>query len=80
VTEGKIEISHDRYATQAPVCQFITTTLKISIATTKVSDTGKCSVGSLVTRRKPISKDRSSHRRVEGGYEELNIPSKLEQK
>ena len=75
-TERKVEISHDRYETQALVCQFIITTLKISIATTKVSDIGRGFVGIPATGRKPISKDKSSHRRDEGGFEELNFLAK----
>jgi hypothetical protein len=79
-TEGKVEISHNRYATQAHVHQFIATTLKIPITTTKVPDIGRGSAGSPATGRKPISVDRSNHRRDKGGFEELNIPTKPKQK
>jgi hypothetical protein len=48
--------------------------------TTKVSDTGRGSIGSPTTGREPILEDRSSHRRDERGSEELNIPSKPEQR
>jgi hypothetical protein len=64
----KVEISHDRYATHASVRQLTTTILKIPIVKTKVLDTGRGSAGSLATRRKPISKDGSNHRRAEGGF------------
>jgi hypothetical protein len=48
--------------------------------TTKVSETGRGSARSPATGRKPISVDRSIHRRTKGGFEELNIPAKPEQK
>jgi hypothetical protein len=68
-TQRKNEISHDRYATQAPVCQLTVTTLEISTVTTRVSDTGRGSAGIHATGGKPISEDLSNHRRDEGGYE-----------
>jgi hypothetical protein len=48
--------------------------------TTKVLDTGRGSTGSPTTGRETISEDISSHRGVEGGSEELNIPAKPEQR
>jgi hypothetical protein len=79
VTERQVEISHDRYAAQAPVRQFTTTRLEISIATTEVSDTRRGSVGIPETGRKPMSVDGSNHRRVEGVFEEINVPAKPKQ-
>jgi hypothetical protein len=61
MTERKVEISHDRYASHAPIRQFTATTLKIPIATTKVSNKGGGFVGSPAIGRKPISVDGSSH-------------------
>jgi hypothetical protein len=58
--------------------QFTATTLKISIATTKVSDAGRGSAGSPTTGRKPVSTDRPNHRGTEGGFEELNVSAKPE--
>jgi hypothetical protein len=80
VIERKVEISHEKYAVLAYVCQFTITTLKMSTVTTKVSNTGRGSTGSPATRRKPISEDGSSHQTNEGGFEELNIPTEPEQK
>jgi hypothetical protein len=64
---------------RALVRQFTITTVKIPIMETKVSDMGKGSLGSPTTGIKPISANRSSHQRTKGGFEELNIPAKLEQ-
>jgi hypothetical protein len=47
---------------------------------TNVLDIGKCSAGNPGFRRKSISEDGSNHRRTEGGFEELNVPSKPKQK
>jgi hypothetical protein len=77
-TEGKVKISHDRYETSTPVCQPTTPTLKIPIATTKVSDAGIGFAGILTIGRKLVSSDRSSYRRNEGGFEELNVSAKSE--
>jgi hypothetical protein len=62
----------------ALACQFTAPTLKISTATTKVSDAGRGSAGSPATGRKPVSVDRSSYRRTKGGFEELNVPTQPE--
>jgi hypothetical protein len=62
------------------VCQFTATTLEIPFATTEVSNPGKRLYRNPTTGREPISEDRSNHRGVEGGSEELNIPAKLEQR
>ena len=78
MTERKVEISHERYATHAPARQFTITTLKISTATTKFSDAGRGSVGRPATGRKPISADRSGYQRTKGGFEEINIPTQPE--
>jgi hypothetical protein len=80
VSERKVEICQDIYATHAPIFQLTITILEISTATTKVSDAGRDFVGIPATGRKPISEDRSSHRGAEGGSEELIIPAKPEQK
>jgi hypothetical protein len=48
--------------------------------TIEVLDTGIGSAGIVATRRKPISEYISSHRGDEGGYEELNVRAKPEQK
>jgi hypothetical protein len=69
VTEGKVKISHDRYATSTPICQLIDPTLKISIATTEVLDTGRGSVDKFAIGRKPVPANRSNYRRIEGGFE-----------
>jgi hypothetical protein len=45
----------------------------------EVSDLGRGSVGSLATRREPISENRSSNRGAQGGPEEYNISIKPEQ-
>jgi hypothetical protein len=41
---------------------------------------GRGSTGSPTTGRKLILKERSIHRGVEGGYEELNVPTKPKQR
>ena len=56
VTERKVEISHDKYAAQAHVRQFITTTLEISTATIEVSETGRGFAGSSATGRNQYQK------------------------
>jgi hypothetical protein len=47
--------------------------------TTEVPDAGRGSAGSLATGREPVSADRPSYRRVEGGFEEFNISAEPEQ-
>jgi hypothetical protein len=68
-TEGKVKISHDRYAASTPVCQFTNPTLKISFTTTKILDEGRGSVGSLTTGRKLVPIDRPNYLRTERGFE-----------
>jgi hypothetical protein len=47
--------------------------LKYTFETTKFSNSGRGSVGSLTTRRESIPEDRSINRGVEGGSKEFNI-------
>jgi hypothetical protein len=78
MTEGKVEICHDRYATYAFVCEFTTTTFEIPFETTEVSYLGRGSTGILATRKEPISEGRSSNRGAQGRPEESNISIKQE--
>jgi hypothetical protein len=77
-TEGKVKISHDRYATSTPICQLTATTLKIPIVVTEFPDAGRGSTGSHATGRKLVSTDIPSYQRTEGGYKELNVLAKPE--
>ena len=76
--EGKDKVCHEIYASQESICQFTSTTLEIPLATTKISNPGRGSAGIPTIGRESISEDRSIHRRVEGGSEELNILAKPE--
>jgi hypothetical protein len=69
----KIEVSHDRYAASAHVCQLIAATLKISITKIEVPDTGRGYACNLATGIKPVQENRPNYRRTEGGFEEINI-------
>jgi hypothetical protein len=46
--------------------------------TTKVSDVGGGSVGSLAIGRESVPADGPDYRRIEGGYEEPNISTEPE--
>jgi hypothetical protein len=52
--------------------------LKYPLQQKNVSDTGRGSLGSPATIIKPLPTDGSNHQRTEGGFEELNAPTKLE--
>jgi hypothetical protein len=51
VIKRKVKIPYDLYAASTPFFQLTTPTLKIPITTTKVSDAGKGSTGSLAIGR-----------------------------
>jgi hypothetical protein len=67
--KGKLKYLMNEMQHQTLVCQFTTPTIKISIVTTKISDPGRGSAGSLATGRKPVPANRPSYRRTEGGFE-----------
>ena len=71
--EGKVKISHDRYAASAPICQLTTPTLKISITTIEVSGVGRDSAGNLAIGRESVPVDGPGYRRTKRGSKELNI-------
>jgi hypothetical protein len=48
-------------------------TFKIPFMTTKISDAGRGSAGSLATGRKPVPTDRPNYCITERGFEESNI-------
>jgi hypothetical protein len=78
VIKRKVKIPYDQYAASTVVCQLTTPTLKISITTTKFSDVGRGSAGSLAIGRESIPTDGPGYRRTERGSKELNISAEPE--
>jgi hypothetical protein len=61
MTEGEVEVSHDRDTTSTPVFQFTTPTLKVSTMTIEVLDVGRGFARNPAIGREPVPTNRPNY-------------------